>query len=72
MTIAIVSVMEVDVIAKNSAANWMVRHPIVYQRLPKRHDQMRSDGRHEELRKSQNERRYHLEHDRILRLKYPI
>jgi hypothetical protein len=35
MIITIVVVMEVDVIAENLAADWMVSHPIVYQRLPK-------------------------------------
>jgi hypothetical protein len=40
-------VMEVDVAAKNLAAHWMVGDLIMYQRLPKRHDQMRSDSSHE-------------------------
>jgi hypothetical protein len=35
MIIAIVGVMEVDVVAENRPADWMVSHLIVYQRLPK-------------------------------------
>jgi hypothetical protein len=35
MSLGIVRVMEVDVVAKNLAAHWMVGDLIMYQRLPK-------------------------------------
>jgi hypothetical protein len=35
MSVGIVGVMEVDVIAKNLTAHWMVGDFIMYQRLPK-------------------------------------
>ena len=36
------------------AANWMVGDLIMHKRLPKRHDQMRSDSSNEKKRKLQN------------------
>jgi hypothetical protein len=47
MVFGIVAVMEVDVVAKELAADWMMAELVMHQRLPKRHDQMRSDGGHE-------------------------
>jgi hypothetical protein len=44
MIFAIVAVMEVDVVAKELAADRMMAELVMHQRLPKRHDQMRSDG----------------------------
>jgi hypothetical protein len=47
MIVGIMGVVEVDVVAKQLPANWMVGDLIMHKRLPKRHDQMRSDGSHE-------------------------
>jgi hypothetical protein len=35
MIVGIMGVVEVDVVAKQLTANWMVRDLIMYQRLPK-------------------------------------
>jgi hypothetical protein len=35
MSVGIMGVMEVDVVAKNLTAHWMVGDLIMYQRLPK-------------------------------------
>jgi hypothetical protein len=47
MIFGIVHVMEVDVVAEEFSADWMMAELVMHQRLPKRHDQMRSDGDHE-------------------------
>jgi hypothetical protein len=47
MVVGIVDVVEVNVVAKNLTAPWMVSYLIMYQRLTERHHQMRSDGDHE-------------------------
>ena len=47
MIFGIVGVMEVDVVAKELTAHWMVAELVMHQRLRERHDQMRSDGSHE-------------------------
>ncbi len=47
MIFGIVGVMEVDVVAEELTAHWMVAELVMHQRLRKRHDQMRSDGSHE-------------------------
>jgi hypothetical protein len=47
MVLGIVDVMEVDVVAEELAADGMMAELAMHQRLPKRHDQMRSDGGHE-------------------------
>ena len=46
MVVGIVGVMEVEVVVVNLAAYWMVGHLIMYQRLTKRHHQMRADSSH--------------------------
>ena len=47
MVFGIVAVMEIDVVAKELAADWVMAELVMHQRLPKRHDQMRSAGGHE-------------------------
>jgi len=47
MSAGIMGVMEVDVVTKKLTAHGMVRYFIMYQRLAKRHDQMRSNGGYE-------------------------
>ena len=47
MVFGIVAVMEIDVVAKELAADWVMAELVMHQRLPKRHDQMRSDSGHE-------------------------
>jgi hypothetical protein len=47
MSAGIMGVVEVDVVAKNLTARWMVGNPIMYQGLPKWHDQMCSDRSYE-------------------------
>jgi adenylate kinase len=64
--------MEVDVVAEELAADGMMAELAMHQRLPKRHDQMRSNGGHEVQRKLRNEPRYRLEHELFLPLKEPI
>ena len=44
MIFGIVGVMEVDVVAEELTAHWMVAELVMHQRLPKRHDQMRGHG----------------------------
>ena len=46
MVAGIVGVMEVEMVAVNLSAYWMVGHFIMYQRLTERHHQMRPDGGH--------------------------
>jgi len=43
----IVGMVEVDMVAEELAADGMMAELVMHQRLPKRHDQMRSDGGHE-------------------------
>jgi hypothetical protein len=47
MVLGIVAVMEIDVVAKELAADWVMAELVMHQRLPKRHDQMRGGGGHE-------------------------
>ena len=47
MIFGIVGVMEVDVVVEELTTHWMVAELVMHQRLPKRHDQMRSDGSQE-------------------------
>jgi len=68
MIVGIMGVVEVDVVAKQLAANWMVGDPVMHKRLPKRHDQMRSDSSNEKKRKLQNKRRRRLKHECFLQL----
>jgi hypothetical protein len=72
MIFGIVDMMEVDVVAEELAADGMMAELAMHQRLPKRHDQMRSDGGHEVQRKLRKEPRYRLEHELFLPLKEPI
>jgi hypothetical protein len=44
MILGIMSMMEIDVVAEELTANWMVAELVMHQRLSKWHDQMRSDG----------------------------
>jgi hypothetical protein len=46
MIFGIVGVMEIDMVAKELTAHWMVAELVMHQRLRKWHDQMRSDGGH--------------------------
>jgi len=43
----VVAVMKVDVVAEELTADRMMAELVMHQRLPKRHDQMRSNGGHE-------------------------
>jgi hypothetical protein len=47
MVLGIVAVMEIDVVAKELAADWVMAELVMHQCLPKRHDQMRGGGGHE-------------------------
>jgi hypothetical protein len=47
MILGIVGVMEVDVVAEELTAHWIVAELVMHERLRKRHDQMRTDGHHE-------------------------
>jgi hypothetical protein len=44
MILGIVGVVEVDVVSEKFSAHTMMAELVVHQRLPKRHDQMCSDG----------------------------
>jgi hypothetical protein len=48
MICGIVPVVKVDVVTEEPAADRMVGELVMHQRLPKRHDQMRSDSDNEE------------------------
>ena len=47
MIFGVVAVMEVDVVAEELAADWVMAELVMHQRLPKRHNQMRSNSGHE-------------------------